>query len=155
MVSKCRGFLTKHENVRSGPHSPPWPCSGHRRCPEHGQNMTIFWKNASFSWPYYGHQCAMSGIEPIKTGHIPDIHVGCPEHGQFFLALFRISLCYVQNRAWKNSPCSRHQSAETLALFRTSLYHVWNKANIIVGGCPEYHQNFLALLEHQCGMSGA
>ena len=71
-----------------------WPCSGHQRCPEHGQNMEIVRNMASFSWPCSGHQRVLSGIGPGKPGPVPDINVRCPEHGLEKLALFRTSLSF-------------------------------------------------------------
>ena len=41
----------------------------------------------------------MSGTRPVSTGHIPDIKFRCPEYGQFILAVFRTSICDVWNRA--------------------------------------------------------
>ena len=56
--------------------------------------MAFVGNKARFSWPYSGHQCAMSVIGPGKTGLIPCINVQCPEHGQSFMALFRTSLSF-------------------------------------------------------------
>ena len=41
----------------------------------------------------------MSGIGPGKTGHVPDINFSCPEYDQCFLAMFRTSLYDVRNKA--------------------------------------------------------
>ena len=47
---------------------------------------------ASKNWPYPGHQNLMSGMWPVKTGHIPDIKNRCQGYGQLKLAISRTSL---------------------------------------------------------------
>ena len=109
---------TSHNDVRNTAVF-SWLCSGHRklmsriqpafpghipdivvRCPEQGQYFLAILRTslcdvrnrASFSWSYSGHRSAMSRIWPGKPGCNPDINVRCPEHGQFFLFVFRTSL---------------------------------------------------------------
>ena len=41
----------------------------------------------------------MSGIWTVLTGPVPDIDLSCLQYGQFILAVFRTSICDVWNRA--------------------------------------------------------
>ena len=61
--------------------------------------LALFRTSIISLWPYSGHYFAMSGIGPGKTGHVPDINFSCPEYDQCFLAMFRTSLYDVRNKA--------------------------------------------------------
>ena len=77
-------------------------CPGYGQCPEYGQfSLSIFRTStfdvrdmASKNWPYPGHQNSMSGMWPVKTGHIPDIKNRCQGYGQLKLAISRTSLTF-------------------------------------------------------------
>ena len=76
-------------------------------CPKYGQiflatfrtSHTNVRNRASINWPYSGHERSMSGIWTVLNGPVPDIDLSCPQYGQFILAVFRTSICDVWNRA--------------------------------------------------------
>ena len=69
--------------------------------------LALFQTSIKSFWSYSRHCFLMSGLRPGKTGHVSDINLRCPEHGQCFQVMFR-TLLYDEIR-----PVSKNSKRKT------------------------------------------
>ena len=132
-------------------------CPGYGQCPEYGQfSLSIFRTStfdvrdmASKNWPYPGHQNSMSGMWPVKTGHIPDIKNRCQGYGQLKLSMSQTSIFDVRNMDREYCPCPGHQLLMS-GIWTEKIVHL---PDITSNSCP-YSGHHCPYSRHHCPYSG-